>query len=367
MEKHRLIDEIVLSPSAAKRLGRTMLRKETGILWCTHSGSGISFTAYGMECLLTLKADRSYADERSAARYAVYADGQIVESGILNKPERSVRFPVSPDGTSVRVVKLSEAMNSALGIASIRITADHKTVRTRNGVLLAPEPVKPHFIEFIGDSITCGYGVDGVCGTDSFRTDNENAGKAYAMLAANMLNADYSLVCFSGHGILSGYTSDGTINRNDLLPPYYSRTGISESVPDGNGNRILDDAWDFSILPDLIVINLGTNDASYTGSDAEKQALFTAKYTAFLKTVREQNPTAQILCTLGIMGQTLCPAVEQAAAQYIAETGDNRIRVMRFAEQLPADGFAVDWHPSAVTHQKAAYALAAYIREWLGW
>ena len=115
------------------------------------------------------------------------------------------------------------------------------------------------------------------------------------------------------------------------------------------------------------MINLGTNDSSYTGTDAAKQKEFVAGYTEFLKKVREKNPDAPILCTLGIMGQTLCDAVELAADTYTKETGDTNIRTMRFDMQSEADGVVVDWHPSAVTHQKAADKLTGVIRDWLGW
>ena len=94
---------------------------------------------------------------------------------------------------------------------------------------------------------------------------------------------------------------------------------------------------------------------------------FAAAYAEFLKTIREKNPDASIVCSLGIMGQTLCDAVEAAAAGYTKETGDTNIRVLRFDVQSEADGYAVDWHPSAATHEKAAAKLSAFIRDWLGW
>ena len=97
------------------------------------------------------------------------------------------------------------------------------------------------------------------------------------------------------------------------------------------------------------------------------QKEFAAAYVEFLKKIRENNPDAPILCTLGIMGQTLCDAIDYAVTLYTDETGDKNISTMRFPMQEAADGYAVDWHPSAATHQKSAGYLSEYIRDWLKW
>ena len=117
----------------------------------------------------------------------------------------------------------------------------------------------------------------------------------------------------------------------------------------------------------MIVINLGTNDDSYCRDDIGRQQHYCTAYTEFLKTVRKCNPKAKILCTLGKMGNRLYPFVEQAAANYTAQTGDTNIAYMPFTPQMEADGLAADYHPSETTHQKAAEKLAAYIRQMMRW
>lgn len=57
------------------------------------------------------------------------------------------------------------------------------------------------------DSITCGYGVDDEDRSHQFSTKTEDATKAYAYKTAQLLNADYSLVSYSGHGVVLGYTT----------------------------------------------------------------------------------------------------------------------------------------------------------------
>jgi hypothetical protein len=126
--------------------------------------------------------------------------------------------------------------------------------------------------------------------------------------------------------------------------------------------------WDFNnYQPELVVINLGTNDTSYCGADVEKQKAYIKGYINFLKHVREKNPKSTILCTLGIMGATLYSSVETAVKQYSDETGDKKIYSMEFDEQLASDGYGACWHPSEITQTKAAKKLTAEIEKIMQW
>jgi len=125
-----------------------------------------------------------------------------------------------------------------------------------------------------------------------------------------------------------------------------------------------DISWDFyKRQPDIVVINLGTNDNSYTKGIEDRVLMFTKEYTKFIKKVREHNPDATIICSLGIMGGQLYPAVESAVNAYKNETQDENIELLNFDEQLQNDGYASDWHPTEITHEKAAKKLVAKIQE----
>ena len=86
--------------------------------------------------------------------------------------------------------------------------------------------------------------------------------KAYAWLCAEKLSADCTLVSKSGAGIISGYTPDGVRNTGNLLAPVYDRAGCSEGKTD-DGVSVEDIAWNGGEEPDIVVVNLGTNDVSY--------------------------------------------------------------------------------------------------------
>lgn len=335
-----------------KLTGRTLISNDT--TWLVQSGSAAEFTVTGKSAEITLAGDSSINnDENYRSRYAVLVDGEIIEDSVMSSDEKTLTlFDQETVRTAkIKIIHLSEAMNGAVGVKSISVTSDYT-------VPVVPEPKKELSIEFIGDSITCAYGVEGLSSSESFKTTTENFMKSYAYLTAQKLNADYSAVSYSGHGIISGYTS-GEKNTDSLIPDCYELTGKLSDYAS---------AWNFDDHSnDVVVINLGTNDSSYVSKDMENRSPeFVEGYADFLKTVREKNPDAYIICTLGTMGDELYEYVEVAVEQYSTSQNDSRIMCYKSAVQNQADGIGSDWHPSAVTQQKIAYVLADKICQALG-
>ena len=341
-----------------KMIGRTYDYNE--VLWLALSGSGVEFSFFGKKAEITFIGDPIAVSGDNQARIGIYVNGNRVIDDMVNQPlKRYSAFESDTEqNVTVRVVKLSEAAMSTVGIQEIFVDA-------KDGIRPTPENV--HKIEFIGDSITCGYGVDDENELSPFSTMTEDVTKTYAYLTAQRLQADYSMVAYSGYGIISGYTENGHKQTSSLVPDCYDKVGKS----DGKFHGTLEPqsvSWDFNtFVPDLIVVNLGTNDYTYTKDDPDKRADYAKQYVEFLKRIRALNVDATILCTLGIMGDGLYPLVEQAVDRYAQETGDVNIAVMKFDVQLAADGYAVHGHPSSATYHKAAEKLTAYMKELMKW
>ncbi|MBQ8201855.1 MAG: GDSL family lipase [Clostridia bacterium] len=344
-----------------KPLGRTHMLEDS--LWLAFSGTGAEFTFHGCRAEVTIAGDMNAtkpANEENQVRIAIYMNGTRVVDDMIDAKEKTyvVCDLDAAQDVTVRIIKLSETAMSTCGIKAI-------AVDSAEGI--RPTAAKNRRIEFIGDSITCGYGVDDEVAEHHFSTATEDVTKAYAYKTAAMLDADYSMVSISGYGIISGYTATGEEKITaQTIPQFYEKLGFSY----GTYQRKIAASikWDFAAFqPDLIVVNLGTNDDSYTLDHPERQEEYCTAYTAFLKKVRANNPDAKILCTLGVMGDRLYPFVEKAAAAYTAETGDHNIACMRFVPQLASDGYAADWHPTETTHNKAAAKLTAEIRTLMGW
>lgn len=335
-----------------KMLGRT--HSEDGILWLALSASGVEFTMTGTSASVTIVGDNMISQDGNQARFAAYVDGERVVDEMITESEQT--FEIFSSDTekdvTIRLIKLSEAAQSTLGIKSIDVNSVGD---------IAPTAEKALKIEFIGDSITCGYGVDDEDRNHSFSTATEDATKAYAYKTAELLDADYSLVSYSGHGIISGYTTQGKKVAAQQVPAMYEQ--FARSYGSYNDYSVSSTSWDFSeFVPDIIVINLGTNDASYTGKDEELIREYIDAYVEFLKKVRSDNTSAHIICSLGVMGDDLYSAICTAAEEYTAETGDGNVSTFRFTPQDGSKGYAADWHPTAATHDGAAEELAAEIK-----
>ncbi|MBQ4899873.1 GDSL family lipase [Paenibacillus sp. Marseille-P2973] len=341
-----------------KIIGRTY--EHNDVLWLALSGGGVEFSFYGKKAEITIEGDPIATSGNNEARIGIYVNGNRVIDDMVKQPvKKYTAYESNTDqNVTIKVIKLSEAAMSTVGIQEI-------TVDAKEGI--KPAPANVHKIEFIGDSITCGYGVDDDNVSGTFTTATEDVTKTYAYLAAQQLQADYSMVSFSGYGIISGYTENGEKLLTHLVPDYYEKVGKSEGKFDGTlVPQSL--SWDFNkFVPDLIVVNLGTNDDTYTEDDPDKQADYVKQYVEFLKMIRSNNPESTLLCTLGIMRDRLYPFVDQAAKDYMEETGDTKISAMRFDLQSEADGYVVNFHPSEVTHRKAAEKLVAEIKEVMGW
>lgn len=346
-----------MKKDAIRTIGRTMWLEDT--LWLVLSGTGAEFSVMGTKAVIHLISDDKWnAGEENQPRVAVYMDGIRVLDVMLDEPEKILTVFESgePENHVIRVVKLSEAPMSTCGIAKIQVEGE-----------ITPTTAADRMIEFIGDSITCGYGVEDEDRDHHFLTTTEDVTKAYAYKTAKALEADYSMVSFSGYGIVSGYTGTGEKVGDQLVPEFYEKLGYSRGVY-LNQYQPQDFNWNFTGLqPELIVINLGTNDMSYVLEYADRREEYIRGYVEFLKNIRSHNPKARILCVLGIMGEALCPAVEETVQRYTDETGDSNISVMNFTDQLPEDGYAADWHPTEITHTKAAKKLSGEIQKIMGW
>lgn len=338
-----------------KKVGRTYENDKE--LWLALSGSGAEFVFTGDTLKISMTGNRT--DGKEEPRAAVFVDGERKADVML--PDKQTDIEIKGKGSepvTVQIIKLSEAAQSCCAVTAID---------PGNGSI-KPAPVRQHKIEFIGDSITCGYGVDDENENHHFSTSTEDCTRAYAYKTARLLNADYSLFSYSGWGIISGYTESGSKLPNQQVPKVYEKLAFTNSKGFGSVTP-QSIAWDFSAFqPDAVVINLGTNDASYCGDDAKRREDYTSSYVNFLKKVREKNPSARIFCTLGIMDGRLNTCVQDAAKRYTEETGDSNVRTFMFKMQdMQNDGLVADWHPTEKTHAKSAEVLAEFIRSDMGW
>lgn len=215
--------------------------------------------------------------------------------------------------------------------------------------LLDPPAKQKLKIEFIGNSITCGYGTEGADGEEHFSYDTENHCLSYAYLTARALDADANIVARSGIGVYRNFGGPKDGSPEGTMPQEYDNTMIyDKSVP-----------WDFSSFrPDIICINLGTNDLSSSNYDIN---IFECAYKKFLDHVREKNPDSKIVLLTGSMLNGDDLAVIKDVLDRIAA---NRKNVFRFdmSPQTGDLGYGSDFHPSAAQSRKMAEELTSFLK-----
>lgn len=342
--------------------GRTTYVGET--LYLGFSGSFVEFYTDSDWMDVTIHTDEILEEEAFLARVAIFVNDEFkLLDTMIDKASKILRLELYNEYSSegkkkVRIEKLSEAAFGLVGISAIEI---------EDSAFAEPTIPYERKIEFIGDSITCGYGVEALGPLQLFKTSEENPEKAFAIRAAKALKAEYQLVSWSGIGTITNWIPEDVNEplNEILMPELYKYTDLRLCEKLG----LEKEYWDNSRFePDLIVINLGTNDDSYVRKIPEREKEFAATYLPFLEQVHKANPQSSILCILGIMGRNLCHVEEDCVAQFKAKHPEVHINYVWMVEQDPElDGQGADYHPSAATQKKAARVVVSEIKKFMKW
>ena len=224
-------------------------------------------------------------------------------------------------------------------------------------------------IEFIGNSITCGYGNEGLKKEEHFDYATENHYYSYASITARSLEAQHWVVARSGIGAYRNYGEPKSGSPGSCMPVQYEFTGYAWKPELRQEPTFLSEKWDFSrYQPDVVCINLGTNDLSTNNYDLK---LLKQGYQTLLKMVREHNPQAKIVFLTGSM---LYEKELQEAKQLLDEVTDEAHKsgdkeVYRF-DMAPISGeefYGNDYHPNIYEDEKMAVELTAYLRSLMNW
>lgn len=218
-----------------------------------------------------------------------------------------------------------------------------------SGAELVATPPMARWIEVIGDSITCGYGVLGEGPRCDFSAETEAEPFAWGALAARALGAAHTTIAYSGKGVSRNVSDD----RGPVMPELFHRT-----LPDELGSE-----WGFHSQPAAVVINLGTNDFV----DGHPGPVFVDALDAFLAQIREHYPAAKIVVTSSPMLRGTYRVWEVEALLAAVAVAGPGVSYLDLAPLTPDDGYGCDYHPSAAAQQRMADTLADELRALLGW
>lgn len=322
-------------------MGRTY--EAAGTQWFNWSASGFSVRFQGSG--LKAKIASNATDATNYAYLKVYVDGVEQTDILLDKTMQTVTLAegLNPNEIhTVEVRKRNSARSSTAGVLSVELLDGKKLAQTEG---------KEKLIEFIGDSLTVGYSAADVNKTlSAWSTATEDATKTYSKQVADAFDAEYMVTAISGRGVvMNNGGADGY-----LLPDIYPELDIYNTPGV---------AYDFALQPDVIVINLGTNDATNAGLNI---TTFQTGVYNFLKTVRLKNPNAQIIWAYGLRSDKMTAQVDaaiQAAVAQLQTEGDSKMHYL--ALPLAADMHLN--HPTAAAYEPSGELLIEKIEEITGW
>ena len=314
---------------------------------------------------LTMKASDlkvGAADEAAAAKlhnyYAVWID-----SPTNVEPHRIVE--VKPGENIIELVDPAYLKKSRRSVHEVVVQKRTEGEQGRttiyefatDGQFMQAEPLRTRQLEFIGDSYTCGYGIDAPTKEEKFSPETENASRSYAAIVSRYFGADYIAVAHSGMGIARNYNSKFPKWH---MPDRYLQTFDMDSTQATRWN-----AATYAFKPAMTVIYLGPNDFSV--SLQPKYENYRDNYYRLIKSIKanygEEHP---VLCVAAKSYEYL--------GEYVRELAKNSgMKNVNYLVYCPAqhnhtnEDLGADVHPNYNGQKKKAYSIIPYIATITGW
>jgi len=336
------MDKNIASPNSPIKLaGNELIRTkgrytlQDGCLAFDWTNSGFAFCFNGTGFILSLgvyKAD-------IPAYVKIIVDGKRQRFAVVNGSEKLIIEGLPNRRHRVEVLKVTEG--------NIKLLFDEITLFGTNASLRKAPPAASKRIEFIGDSITAGYGVLGAASDPSYQTFQQDGTYSYAYLTAQKFGADGRFICNSGKGIVCNCEG----NREDVKAGQYCSWQTREGGE-------CDDGW----VADVVVINIGTNDCG--GPAPNDEFIDAAK--ALVAKVRARYPESKIIWMYGMMSQHYAEVLRETIREISLE--DKNVHflfvdtIFGNEEETGANG-----HPNVKASIRASSALCKKIQSVTGW
>ena len=306
---------------------------EGGRLFLNHSGASLKGRYRGKSLFLTLESESALKGRNAYIRLTTEAGTRRIRL-----PSGVKRLTVDlPEGEHpFEIIKLTESANNTLAILQAETDGDFLPITEK----------KPIKIEFIGDSITTGFGVLSREKYGEYKTSEQDITKAFPHLVARALDAEYHVIAAGGWPIWKSKYSPYAI------PDYYDHVDLLRNA----------DKWDFSrFRPDCIVVTLGTNDFSYLADlSEEKRAIereaVKRSFLDFLKKLLHQK--AEIILFYGFFDYPDLGVMTEEVARELASP---RVRTLETASAASLDDICAG-HPGKKTHLRASERLLSCIK-----
>jgi lysophospholipase L1-like esterase len=310
-----------------------------------YPATGLEFRFQGTGATLQLTADTP------SSALTIVIDHKAPTLAILKPGANTVTLADNLDDFphTVQIYKRTETWQGILTLDGLTLSP--------GATLLDLPPLPQRKLMFIGDSVTCGVGIDNnaQCTHDPQLPDI-NAYESYGMLLGRRLDAETQLVCYGGRGLERDYRGL-TIADNVVNIPQFLTLAIASDKPEGRVD------WDASrFQPDAILMSVGTNDFNLQKTKPLDEPTWVAEYVAFLHKVRSLYPRALIFVTGGAI--TTDPLLAQMIQRAAAASLDSRV-IYTPSQHYPGNG--CNGHPTGIQQRHMADDFEPVLRRALNW
>lgn len=281
--------------------------------------------------------------------FNVFIDGKWKDK-IETHSKNPTRFVLASGMSNApHVLRLQKCTEGSEGCATVR------------GFFLSPKgtmkavPAKERKILFIGDSYTCGYGVEAHSAKEHFQAATENCNGAYACIIARYFDADYHIVAHSGQGMARNYGDTAQVSSFNMVARFlrlFDEHGTGDYAFQG-------------FQPSLVCINLGTNDFSPGIPPSPQQ--YAGCYMKMIHQILAHYGEVPVLC---IIPHSASEELRTAIGEVRKRTsGMKRVFFTSYASGIVnADTeLGADYHPNREGQRKLAMPLVPRIAAIMHW
>lgn len=305
----------------------------------SHTATSFEFNAYCKgEIALEINASSIPEESGYGVYFSVYVDNELQRDRIVVKKNEKQTLVIAEELEEgehlIQLFRQTENKRGNVTISALAITGE---------LLDAPEE-NEIFVEFIGDGLTTGVGNQGG-GTMSKLPAGvplyQDGTQSYAFLTAQYLGADLSVVAEESVALLCCEEGNAISDIYDYFPNTISMYQATRT-------------------PDIIVVNLGTND--YLNRFSYEKSLTDIKneLAAFVKVLKEKHPQAKIVLVSGMMEDTLKKYVMEVVDELGGEQKD------LYYQQLVLDTNGTSGYSSEKGHEQSAAVLADFLKQKFG-
>ena len=323
---------INFSAAEILKLGRTEMKEESLLLgW---PGSGFCFSFFGTELRIKFgkfDSERHFYFQISIDKlkqtHCVSASDQII---VIRGLTLSLH--------QVKLIKITECAQ--------KVEIKEIVGCGENVYFESYSPFSPLKFEFVGDSLTAGFGNMSEPDAGIYRASEQDLTFGYSYLTASKFNADSRYICCSGKGIFNNW--DGS--KENRITDFYDKTYIGEET-----------LHDFRTWqPDVIFLNAGTNDITAKTDPAD----FKPAYIKFINRLWELNPNAFIFCVHGLTTNGFEETFDEIEAEFKSQATaiSKKIEFVKFTP-IPAELYGALGHPNSQAHAHFARELIKIVKK----